>query len=132
MEINSKSVLIVEDEPDLAALMTYRLRRIGFEVFNAEDGSSATEILKGMSPDLVFLDLRLPDTHGMDLCAQIKSNPRLRRVPVVFSTADASIKLKDAAKTAQADGFLLKPFGAKDLLKMVKRFFELPALVRIS
>src|SRR5688572_16721951 len=84
-----KRVLVVDDEKDIAELITYNLRRQGFDVVNAFDGNEALELATRESPDLILLDLMLPGLDGIEVARRLKADSRTAPIPVIMLTAKA-------------------------------------------
>jgi len=116
-----KKILIVDDEPDLLRVATFRLKKFGYEVLTARDGQEALDLLQKDTPDLIFLDLKLPVMSGYEVCRQIKSDNNLKNTPVVLFTA-SSDRIAEKAKEIGADDYMTKPFGPEDLLEKIKKF----------
>lgn len=118
-----KKILIVDDEPDLLMVAAFRLRKMGYEVLTARDGREALELAEKETPALIFLDLRLPLISGQEVCRRIKSDDRLKDIPVVLFTA-SSERISEKAKEIGADDYMIKPFGPEDFIKKVKKFLK--------
>ena len=82
-----QTILIVDDERDLVQVVEFNLRQAGFETIAAYDGEQALAAVRHRLPDLVLLDLMLPDLPGTEICRNLKSNPRTKSVPVIMLTA---------------------------------------------
>lgn len=117
-----KKILIVDDEPDILTVTTYRLEKLGYEISTAIDGREALNVVHKETPDLIFLDLLLPIINGYEVCKQIKADERLKRIPVVLFTASVVHDILEKVKETGADDYLLKPFTPEDLLEKVRRF----------
>jgi len=117
----AKRILIVDDEPDLLKVVAVRLQKSGYEVMTAVDGQEALDLLQKDVPDLIFLDLRLPRISGYDVCMHIKSDERLKAIPVILFTASTE-RIAEKAKEAGADGYLIKPFASEDLINIVEKY----------
>ena len=113
-------ILVVDDEPDVLRFVAYRLKQKGYRVFTATNGQTAVKMAKEKHPDLIFLDIRLPLLDSYGVCRQIKLEQDLNNTAIVFSTADASVKIHEQTRVAGADGYLLKPFEPEQLLEMVE------------
>lgn len=111
-----KKILIVEDEAKIAEVIEAYLKNSGYETFRAEAGSIAIELFEKKSPDLVILDLMLPEISGEDICRQIR---RKSRVPVIMLTAKVSEDDKLTGFDIGADDYITKPFSPKELLARV-------------
>jgi DNA-binding response OmpR family regulator len=122
VRVGPKQVLVVDDEPDILRLLERALKASGFAVRTAADGAKAEEALAAATPDLVLLDAMLPHVHGFEICSRIKSNPRLRAVPVIMMSAvyRGWRFAKDARDAYGADDYIEKPFHLADLLQRVE------------
>jgi two-component system, OmpR family, phosphate regulon response regulator PhoB len=109
------SVLIVDDEKDLVSLLDFNLRQAGFETILAGSGEQALSALRRRVPDLVLLDLMLPDVSGTEVCRQIKGDPRTRNVPVVMLTAKGEELDRVVGFEVGADDYVVKPFSVREL-----------------
>jgi len=117
----AKTILIVDDEPDVLKMESFRVKRSGYEVLTATNGEDALLLVRQRHPDLVLLDVRMPVLQGTAVCAQIKSDGALRSIPVVLVTA-SSDAVVECVKGCGADDYLLKPFEPDELLAKVKKF----------
>jgi two-component system phosphate regulon response regulator PhoB len=114
------SVLIVDDERDLLSLLDFNLRAAGFETVLATTGEQALLTLRRRVPDLVLLDLMLPDVAGTEVCRQIKSDPRTKHVPVVMLTAKGEEVDRVVGFELGADDYVTKPFSVRELVLRLK------------
>jgi two-component system phosphate regulon response regulator PhoB len=110
------AVLIVDDERDLVSLLDFNLRQAGFETLLATSGEQALQHLRRRIPDVVLLDLMLPDLPGTEVCRQIKADPRTRRVPVVMLTAKGEEVDRVVGFELGADDYVTKPFSVRELV----------------
>jgi two-component system phosphate regulon response regulator PhoB len=114
-------ILIVEDESDLVANLEYNLGREGYQTKSALTGSAAlAAIAEEPLPDLVILDLMLPDLSGVELCRNLKSNDRTRRVPVLMLTAKGEEVDRVVGFEVGADDYVVKPFSVRELMLRVR------------
>ena len=120
--------IVIEDDPDARSLVAGCLRRLGLRVHEAASGSEASALLDRTTPDLVCLDVRLPDASGLRVCEQIRASARLRDVPVIFITALAKPTDRLRAEVAGADRYLTKPFRADVLVEAVRQLIALAAV----
>jgi CheY-like chemotaxis protein len=120
----AKKILIVDDEPDLLDFAAIRVKTFGYDVITAVDGENALTILKKTAPDLILLDVMMPGRDGYEICNEIKSDPKLAKIPIVLFTAKPQQKerLKSNYEFIAADDFILKPYKAEDLLAKIKKF----------
>lgn len=110
-------VLIVEDEPGLAESVRYALETEGFEVSTATTGLSGLEMARRSAPDIVLLDLMLPEMSGLDVCRQIRSSSD---VPIIMLTAKDSEADKVSGLELGADDYMTKPFSMRELIARVR------------
>ena len=113
-------ILIVDDEADTVKLLTLRLAKNGYKVIPCNSGDDALEAVKTQRPDLAILDLHLPYMNGYEILERFRKNKDLVDMPVIFSTADASVAVKKTVKEYDADAFVIKPYDAQDLLKKIE------------
>ncbi|TPN82458.1 response regulator transcription factor [Aquimarina algicola] len=114
-----KKILIVDDEPNIVMSLEYSFKKKDFEVFIARDGSEAIEILKSKTPDVVLLDIMMPNVDGYQTLEYIKSNQDTKNIKVVFLTAKN--KEADIQKGIHmgVDKYLVKPFSVKKVIAEV-------------
>lgn len=118
----TKKILIVDDEPDLLKVTEFRLKSAGYDVLLAVDGEEAIDLAHKNPPDLILLDLRLPKMNGCDVCRHLKSDDRLKTVPVILFTASGIDRIEERVKEAAADDYLVKPFDGKELVEKIRKF----------
>jgi two-component system, OmpR family, phosphate regulon response regulator PhoB len=124
------SVLLVDDERDLLSLLDFNLRAAGFETVLATTGEQALAHVKRRIPDLVVLDLMLPDVSGTEVCRHIKSDPRTRHVPVVMLTAKGDEVDRVVGFELGADDYVTKPFSVRELVLRLKAVLRRSAASR--
>jgi DNA-binding response OmpR family regulator len=113
-------ILIAEDEPDIRDLVAFTLRFAGYEVVTGTNGEEAVQIAQKEYPDLILLDVRMPKMTGYDACKEIKADPKLKDVPVVFLSAKGQeAEIRDGMD-AGAEDYLLKPFAPDQLTDRVR------------
>ncbi len=113
-------ILIVDDERDLLSLLDFNFRREGFETALAASGEEALAALRRQAPDLVLLDVMLPDISGTELCRTVKRDPRTQHVPVVMLTAKGEEVDKVVGFELGADDYVTKPFSVRELVLRVR------------
>jgi CheY-like chemotaxis protein len=105
----SAQILLVDDEPDQVEMYRYALEDSGFVVISASTGSDAVTRARDLGPDVIVLDVRLPDMTGWDVCRVLKADPRTEHIPVIVLTAAATPTLATDAANAGCAAYLLKP-----------------------
>ena len=113
----STRILIVDDEPSILATMAPLLRARGYEVATATSGQAALDAVDRQAPQLVILDLGLPDLDGIEVCRRLREG---RNVPIVVLSARGAERDKVAALDAGADDYVTKPFGSEELLARIR------------
>ena len=122
---DKRRVLCIEDEPEMIDLIRLILERKGFEVMGAVGGQEGLDTVRSEKPDLVLLDLMMPDVDGWEVYRQMKADDELKSIPVVVVTAKAqSIDKVLGLHIAKVDDYVTKPFGPTDLLDSVDRVFK--------
>jgi DNA-binding response OmpR family regulator len=116
----TRTVAIVDDEPDLVELVAFHLQRAGFETRAFLDGQSFMKYLSRQRPDLVILDLMLPDTDGMEICKYLRSNREFAALPIIMLTAKGDETDRVLGLELGADDYMTKPFSVKELVARVK------------
>jgi CheY-like chemotaxis protein len=115
-----KKVLIIDDEPDILAVMEAIVRLRGHVVFTADNAASGLAICRSEKPDIVLLDLHMPGMDGLEACRVMRQDKEISTIPVVFVTASTSSPEKKVSE-AGADGYLIKPFQTEDLIAIVEQ-----------
>jgi two-component system, OmpR family, response regulator VicR len=117
-----KRLVCIEDEPEMIDLVRLILSRKGFDVIGANGGVEGLEVVRREKPDLILLDLMMPDMDGWEVYQQIKADEELREIPVVVVTAKAqSIDKVLGLHIAKVDDYITKPFGPQELLESVEK-----------
>ena len=115
-------MVCVEDEPEMIELVQLILSRRGFDVTGAMGGREGLEVIARVKPDLVLLDLMMPDMDGWEVYQQMKANENMRDIPVIVVTAKAqSIDKVLGLHIAKVDDYITKPFGPQELLNSVEK-----------
>ena len=113
-------ILIVEDEESLLKLESILLSSKGYQVFGATNGRSAMEELSRISPDLVLLDIMLPEMDGFEVCRLIKENPDTRHIPVVMLSARKNRQDIERGALVGADAYVTKPFKSAKVMEIIE------------
>lgn len=120
MQNQKARVLVVDDEPDILNLLEYNLKRAGFQALLAKDGPEAIEAAKTHRPDLVLLDIMLPDMEGTEVLRRLKSNESTAPIPVIMLTAKGEEIDKIVGFELGAEDYITKPFSPRELILRVK------------
>jgi two-component system phosphate regulon response regulator PhoB len=116
----AQRILVVEDEPDLLALVRINLEQGGFEVETAENGNDALAALRRAPPDLMILDLMLPDVPGTEICRRVRGSAEHSELPVIMLTAKADEVDRVVGLELGADDYVTKPFSPRELTLRVR------------
>ena len=119
-----KKILVVDDEPHLAEMMGNRLRANRYEVATAVTGREGLEKAKEEKPDLILLDILMPDMDGYQMLQHLKGSPQTRDIPVIILTVKKWNEDTEKAIASGAVDYLTKPFSPVTLMEMVKRALE--------
>ncbi len=122
MPVNSKTVLHIEDNSDNRMLVRRLLQADGYEVMEAESAHQALEALKALIPDIILLDINMPDMDGYTLTSKIKATPALRNIPIVAITANVMRGDREKVFNAGCDGYIEKPIDVDRFTDQVVAF----------
>ena len=116
----AQRVLIVEDEPDIRDLLVFHLQREGYQVIHSRTGAEALRLVRAESPDLVLLDLMLPEVDGLEVCRRLRRDPATRALPIVMLTARGDEVDRVLGLELGADDYVVKPFSPRELVARVR------------
>ena len=116
----SAKILIVEDEPAIQALLVFNVIQAGFQALRAEDAISTWEQIGSNMPDLILLDWMLPNTSGVVLAKQLRSDPRTMGIPIIMLTARGEERDKVLGLESGADDYITKPFSPRELMARIR------------
>ncbi len=122
--MKNKKILIVDDDPDIVEILTYNLRKEGYQVMQAANGQEAFEVAKTFSPDLILLDIMMPMLDGVEACRRIREHLVLGQSFIVFLTARTEEYSEVAAFGAGADDYITKPIKPRALLSRIHALFR--------
>lgn len=120
----TSTVLVVDDERDIRLMLRFMLEGAGHSVIEAATGAEALTQLETRHPNLVLLDIRLPDMEGWDVMTNLRSNDELSTVPVLIMSAHSSGDFQDRATEEGSSGYLVKPFQEDVLLRAVDELLD--------
>jgi DNA-binding response OmpR family regulator len=119
-----KKIVLIEDDSDLYSLIQYNLEKEGFTMAGAQTGKGAIELCRRERPDLIILDIMLPDSDGLEICRAIRNHSELAPVPVIFLTARASETDRIVGLELGANDYIVKPFFIRELIARIKIHFR--------
>lgn len=119
-----QKILLVDDEQDILEFLSYNLKKEGYDVFTATNGKEAIEIAKKENPDLVILDVMMPDMDGMETCQRIREIPKLKDVMIAFLTARNEDYSQIAGFDVGADDYINKPIKPRVLISRIKALLK--------
>lgn len=120
-------ILVVDDEPDAVELISFNLKAAGFEVVTAGDGSQALKAARLYAPNLIILDVMLPEIDGLEVCKLLRRDPATARIPIIMLTARAAEIDRVLGLELGADDYVTKPFSHRELILRVKKLLDRPA-----
>lgn len=115
----SRKILVVDDEYDVTELLSYNLRRNGFKVQSVNDPRRVMEVVREFEPDLIVLDVMMPDLSGLQVCRMIRQESSLKAIPIIFLSAKAEEGDRIEGFESGADDYVCKPFSPKELMLRV-------------
>jgi CheY-like chemotaxis protein len=117
-----KKILVIDDEPDIMEIATARLKHAGYEIIPASSAEEGIAFLQKDIPDLILLDLLLPEMQGDELCRNLKTDDRYKQIPIILFTASAiRAGRPEKIKELGANACVMKPFEPQELLEKVKK-----------
>ena len=115
-----QKILVVDDESDVSTLVSYHLKAKGYQVEVVNDPNRSIGIARTFLPDLVILDVMMPELNGIQICRMLRADPLLKKVPVIFLTAKAEENDRIQGLETGADDYICKPFSTKELVLRVQ------------
>jgi two-component system phosphate regulon response regulator PhoB len=122
-----KTVTLIEDDADLFSLLKYNIEKEGFRFTGSPTGKDALELCRRERPDVIILDIMLPDSDGIEICRGIRSSPDLAHVPVIFLTARGSESDRILGLELGANDYMVKPFSVRELVARLRNQLRAPA-----
>jgi DNA-binding response OmpR family regulator len=119
-----KKILLIEDDTDLFALLKYNLEKEGFAMSGLHTGRGALELCRQVRPDLILLDIMLPDYDGLEICKAVRKDQDLANTPIIFLTARASETDRIVGLELGANDYVVKPFFVRELIARIKLQFR--------
>ncbi len=122
-----KTIALIEDDADLFSLLKYNIEKEGFRFVGLQTGKAALELCRKERPDVIILDIMLPDSDGIEICRGVRSSPDLAHVPVIFLTARGSESDRVLGLELGANDYMVKPFSVRELVARVRNQLRSPA-----
>lgn len=116
-----KSILVVEDEPNIVLSLQFLMKKEGFDVRIANDGEAALAEVRARAPDLILLDVMIPLRDGYEVCQTIRANPDWRSIYIIMLTAKGRDVDREKGLSLGANDYVTKPFSTRDLTEKVKQ-----------
>jgi DNA-binding response OmpR family regulator len=120
----ARTVLVVDDEPNIVLSLEFLIEQAGYEARVARDGEAALAAIEASKPDLVLLDVMLPKRDGFDVCETIRANPDWNDVRIVMLTAKGRDSERKKGLALGADAYITKPFSTREAMEQIKRFLD--------
>lgn len=124
--MGKRVLVVVDDEASLLKVTLLRLNKSGYEAFGAADGHTGLELARQKMPDLIILDVLLPDINGDEVAKILKKDEKLKSIPIILISAEVET-LAERARESGVEGYLPKPFDAKDLLSAIEKHLSATA-----
>ncbi len=115
-----KKIVLIEDDADLFSLLKYNLEREGYVLVGSQTGKGAVDLCRREKPDLLILDIMLPDSDGLEICRSVRAHPELSHIPILFLTAKATETDRIVGLELGADDYVVKPFFVRELVARIK------------
>jgi len=119
-----KRILIIDDQPFMIKLIQYNLKKSGYKTITETDGLKALKNIEGIAPDLVILDIRMPNITGTALCVQFRTKEIMRDIPILILTGQLQNNIEAEVEAAGATAFMTKPFSPLALTAKVQQLLE--------
>jgi two-component system alkaline phosphatase synthesis response regulator PhoP len=124
MAMDTKRILIADDNQNIRDALTYLLEDEGYELLLAKDGAETLRKVRDLRPDILFLDIMMPEINGYDVCRAIKADPLLKDTYVIMLTAKGQVAEQERGKEVGANEYIVKPFSPMEILAKVKSIFR--------
>jgi DNA-binding response OmpR family regulator len=122
--MEKKKILIADDNENIRDALTYLLEDEGYSLSMAKDGSDALKKAREFLPDILFLDIMMPEMNGYEVCRVIKNDPRLKKIYVIMLTAKGQVAEQERGKEVGADEYIVKPFSPMEILSKIKNILD--------
>lgn len=118
--MQAKTVLIIDDDPAIGRALTVRLESLGYRIALACDGATGIRAATDVRPDVILLDIRMPDMSGFEVCKRLKCIPGLENIPVVFVSANVKSDIQEEARRIGGAGYITKPYQSQYVIETIE------------
>ncbi len=118
----ARTILLVDDEPDVVLILRGRLTTWGYRVVTATNGQEALNAVNQHPPALILLDMKMPLMDGLEVCHRLKIDPRFSKIPIILITSSSQKAASEELSASQANDCVIKPFEPEDLLEKIKKW----------
>jgi DNA-binding response OmpR family regulator len=122
--MEQKKILIADDNENIREALTYLLEDEGYKLWLAKDGADTLRKVSEVHPDILFLDIMMPEINGYDVCRTIKSDPNLKKTYIIMLTAKGQVAEQERGKAVGADEYIVKPFSPMEILTRIKNILD--------
>ena len=122
--MEQKKILIADDNENIREALTYLLEDEGYKLWLAKDGADTLRKVNEVHPDILFLDIMMPEINGYDVCRTIKSDPNLKKTYIIMLTAKGQVAEQERGKSVGADEYIVKPFSPMEILTKIKNILD--------
>lgn len=122
--MEKKKILIADDNENIRDALTYLLEDEGYSLSMAKDGSDALKKAREFLPDILFLDIMMPEMNGYEVCRVIKNDPQLKKIYIIMLTAKGQVAEQERGKEVGADEYIVKPFSPMEILSKIKNILD--------
>ncbi len=122
--MSKKIILVIDDERDLVDLLAMRLEIDGFTIMKAFNGKEALSKLKEKKPDIILLDIMMPEMNGYEVCQEIKNDSQYKNIPVIILTAKVRKEDQERGRQVGSDDFIAKPYEYSELIEKIQKFIK--------
>lgn len=122
--MTQKKILIADDNENIREALTYLLEDEGYKLWLAKDGAEALKQAREVRPDILFLDIMMPEINGYDVCLAIKNDPDLKDIYIIMLTAKGQASEQERGRSVGADEYIVKPFSPMEILTRIKNILD--------
>ncbi len=119
-----KKILIADDNENIREALTYLLEDEGYKLWLAKDGAETLKMVREVRPDILFLDIMMPEVNGYDVCRTIKADAALKSTYVIMLTAKGQVAEQERGREVGADEYIVKPFSPMEILTKIKNILK--------